>query len=84
MFTCSQRRLKYLAVNLLPDEGYPRNALCALNLISTFLLLVFFSIVIFLVLLHIISIFFMTLIFNKGNTNITELRTIFQRESQNS
>jgi len=47
----------YLAINLLPDEGYSRNGLCALNLISTFLLLVFFSIVIFLVLLHIISIF---------------------------
>ena len=45
--SCSLRHLKYLAYNLLPDKGYFRNALCLLNFISTFLLLLFFSIVIF-------------------------------------
>ena len=55
--SCSLRLLMYLAVNLLPDEGYFRNALCLLIFISTLLLLLFFSIVIFLVLFLIISMF---------------------------
>ena len=33
---------------------------------------------------HLYGIYTMLLIFNKGNNKITELRTILQRESQNS
>ena len=36
-FSCSQRFFTYISTLNVPDEGYSRNASCALNLMSTFL-----------------------------------------------
>ena len=36
-FSCSQRLVNYISTLNVPNEGYSRNASCALNLMSTFL-----------------------------------------------